>query len=367
MTPLFSPTRRRLLAAAPAAGVIGLAPPALARKPTVPEIAVAAVADGTVPAIGLIHIRDGGLGAPAVFGVRAVGDPTPARAEDRWHIGSNAKSMTASLIARLVDGGRLDWSAPLPVLLPGLPMQDAYRSVTLPDLLSHRAGLPRNSAAGLARMKDDDPRSVPERRLDYVRAALMEAPIGPIASGEGAYSNTGYVIAGVIGERLANQPFESLMQREVFVPLGIGSVAFGGSCQGEIAGHRDGAALYADEGDNPDFLRPAGGLRLTLDDWGRFVLDQMRGSTGQGRLLSRAGYRKLQTPQGDSLNGLGWGLEPAPGGRPMWSHNGSNGRWFGTVAVLPDRGRAALVVASAAGDAVEAVVNRLVVRSLDLA
>lgn len=60
------------------------------------------------------------------------------------------------------------------------------------------------------------------------------------------------------------------------------------------------------------------------------------------------------------------GLEPAPGGKAMWSHDGSNGRWFGIVAVLPDERRAVMVVANAAGAEVERAVNRLVVKTLGL-
>lgn len=369
MSRRFNTTRRRLLALAPAAVAWPLSPPTFAASPesSVAELAIAAVAKGTPPAVGIIEIVDSRLGSPIVFGVRAAGTAEPVGATDRWHIGSNAKSMTATLIARLVERGTLSWSAPLGSMLPDVEMRDEYRGVTLPDLLSHRAGFDRNSAAGLARMPDDDVRAEIERRRDYVAAALLEPPAGPVAAGEGAYSNTGFVVAGAVAEQATGETFEALMRREVFEPLGMETVGFGGTTVGEVAGHREGRPVYGPEGDNPDFLRPAGGLHLSLDDWGRFVLDQMRGHDGGGALLSRDSYRFLHAPQRDSQNGLGWGLEPGPDGRRMWSHNGSNGRWFGTVVVFPDEGRASLVVASAAGEEVERVVNRLVVRSLGLA
>ena len=369
MSRRFNTTRRRLLALAPAAVAWPLASPTFAAstESSVVELAIAAVAEGTPPAVGIIEIVDSRLGPPMVFGVRAAGTAEPVGATDRWHIGSNAKSMTATLIGRLVERGTLSWSAPLGAMLPDVEMRDEYRRVTLPDLLSHRAGFDRNSAAGLARMPDDDVRGEVERRRDYVAAALLEPPSGPVAAGEGAYSNTGFVVAGAVAERATGETFEALMRREVFEPLGMETVGFGGTTVGEVAGHREDRPVYGPDGDNPDFLRPAGGLHLSLDDWGRFVLDQMRGDDGGGALLSRDSYRFLHAPQGDSQNGLGWGLEPGPGGRRMWSHNGSNGRWFGTVVVFPEEGCASLVVASAAGEEVERVVNRLVVRSLGLA
>ena len=97
------------------------------------------------------------------------------------------------------------------------------------------------------------------------------------------------------------------------------------------------------------------------------MLDQMKGQRGEGRLLSKASYELLHAAQPGSQNGLGWGLEPAPGGKPMWSHDGSNGRWFGIVVVLPDERRAVMAVANAAGEEVERTVNKLVVKSLGLA
>lgn len=361
--------RRHLIVRLPllamAMGVAGTAV-ATELRAAILNLASAAVGNGNPPAIGMIEIAGDKLGAPFVTGVKAKGGPERAGADGRWHIGSNAKSMTATMIARLVEQDRLDWDTPLPDLLPGMDMHPAYRRATLPDLLSHRAGFARNSAAGLARMPDDDPRSGGERRSDYIAAALMEPPVGPVGSGPGSYSNTGFVIAGLIAERATGKSFETLMHEELFGPLGLTSVGFGGTPEGEIAGHSGGQPVYGAEGDNPDFLRPAGGLHLSLTDWGTYVLDQMKGQRGEGRLLSKTSYALLHAAQPGSQNGLGWGVEPAPNGKPMWSHDGSNGRWFAIVAVLPDDGRAVMVAANAAGDQVERTVNRLVVRTLGL-
>jgi len=70
-------------------------------------------------------------------------DATPARPADLWRLGSDLKPMTATLIGRLVDEGRLSWAATLGATLPDIAagMQPSYRDVTLVDLLSHQAGL----------------------------------------------------------------------------------------------------------------------------------------------------------------------------------------------------------------------------------
>src|SRR5438552_871577 len=66
-----------------------------------------------LPALaGCIVTRDGMMGL-SVAGVRKYGDPTPVRATDQFHIGSDTKAMTAILIGMLVDDRKLSWTEPL--------------------------------------------------------------------------------------------------------------------------------------------------------------------------------------------------------------------------------------------------------------
>ena len=105
--------------------------------------------EGTkTPGMAALVIRDGRAEPELVAGVRRLGTADPIRAGDRWHLGSDGKAMTATLIARLVEQGALKWDRPLDQMLPSLAghMRPEYRDVTLPDLLSHHAGLPENHA-----------------------------------------------------------------------------------------------------------------------------------------------------------------------------------------------------------------------------
>ena len=216
-------------------------------------------------------------------------DSEPARLDDVWATGSDGKPMTAALIARLVDRGLLRWDAPLPELLPALrpAMRPEYRAVTLAQLLSHRAGLPRDTA-DLAFFASffADPRPLPEQRLAYVDRALREAPVAA-PGGPANYSNTGFVLAGVIAEHVTGRSYEDLMQREVFTPLAMTSARFAPTHDGQPRGHRDGAPstarFTAAEHGNPPMFAPAGAeLHLTLRDWARFCADQLAGARGRG-------------------------------------------------------------------------------------
>lgn len=316
-----------------------------------------ALQDPAIPAMTVLVIRDGKVEGQAVRGVRAVGSPDPARLTDAWHIGSDAKAMTATMIARLVERGVLSWTTPLKTLLPDTPMRPEFQDVTLLELLSHRAGLrdlDDTVDAGLLASAFADTRPLPVQRADFAKLVLNEAPIGP-ARAESSYSNSGYVLAGAIAERATGKPFETLMRQEVFAPLGM-RTSYELAKPGEVLGHLDGKPLTGLKSDNPRLVAPAGEVRLTLADWALFAIDQMAGEQGRGKLLKPATYRLLHTPQGDTSAALGWGVRTWPKGAPtrMLSHSGSNGYWNALIGLLPDLQSGVLVAANSASEGTEA-------------
>lgn len=348
------------------------ATPVRAQELSLPETLAQAMEGRTVPAMGVLVIRDGKVVGQAVRGVRRIGDPAPVAPGDRWNIGSDAKAITATMIARLVERGVLHWDTPLAKMLPELAttMRPEYRDVTLLDLMSHRAGLPENTGdMTFFSTFYTDHRPMPQQRLAYVMRALTEAPVGP-ARGDASYSNTGLILAGVIAERATGKPFEQLMQDEVFKPLGMTSANYDqepGS--GELFGHVDGRVATAEDA-NPQIITPAGGLRLSLADWGKFAVDQLNGETGHGKLLKAASYKVLHTVQGETINGLGWGVLPVIAGRrgPALTHGGSDGNWYAFICLFPGSRNGVLVVANAAesmgGDAAAKAAAKAVILTL---
>lgn len=308
-----------------------------------------ALKDRSIPAMAVMVIRDGQVEAQAVGGVRAKGSPARASLQDSWHIGSDAKAMTATLIARLVENGTLSWSAPLKDMLPLPGMRPEYADVTLEDLLSHRAGLPPNSNEKLIEATRKDRRPLPLLRQEYAQRALSEAPIGPIRT-EARYSNSGFMIAAAIAERATGKSFEALMQEHVFQPLGMQATT-APATQGQLLGHKAGKPLAGSMSDIPPFFAPAGAtMRLSLADWSKFVIDQMAGERGNGKLLSAAGYAHLHAAQGGTSSALGWGVRnnwPAQAPMRILMHAGSNGYWNALVALAPDRDSGVLVAANA--------------------
>lgn len=307
-----------------------------------------AMAGTTTPALGALIIRNGKVDEIAAIGLRRLGQPEQVQIGDAWLIGSCAKPMTTTLIGRLVDHGVLSWTAPLSTMLPDLArtMRPDYRSVTLVQLLSHQSGLPRGDELVGDQLFSDN-RPLPQQRINFMALALKEPPVS-VPGTSAHYSNSGFIAAAAIAERATNVPYEQLMRREVFQPLGISSAVFSQPAEGELSGHREGRSAKATDS-GPGLYNPAGILRLTLQDWARFCLDQMAGAKRKGRLLSPASYHLMQNPLPGIEDALTWGFDTNLGGRkgPVLSHTGTDENWYASVNLFPASGDAILLAANA--------------------
>lgn len=309
-----------------------------------------------LPALGGAIVTGKGLLSCGVVGVRKAGTEVAATLRDEWHLGSDTKAMTATLIAALVEQGRLRWETTIgetfPELSPSMP--EAFKRTNLLELLSHRAGLPANLLWGLI------PRTQTIR--DQRRAALKAASTLKLDSEPGTkyfYSNLGYVIAGAIAERAADASWEELISRILFQPLGMESAGFGGvGTPGQIDqpwGHNaDGRPVKENgpEVDNPPVLGPAGRVHCTLADWAKFIADQLRGARQEKALLRPEAYRILQTPPFGGDYALGWlSVEREWGGGRVLTHTGSNTMNLAVAWLAPRRDFAVLVVTNQGGPA----------------
>jgi CubicO group peptidase (beta-lactamase class C family) len=310
-----------------------------------------------VPALAAAAVTPQGLRYVGAVGVRKWGTETPVEVGDLWHIGSDTKAMTAALAARLVERGALSWQTTPAQVFPELAaeFQPELGQVTLLHLLSHRAGLQANLDWG--RLAGQG--TVQEQRLEAVREGLSRRPESK--PGEAfLYSNLGYVVVGAMIERVAGKPWEDAITAEVFQPLGMRSVGFGGlGTPGQLDqpwGHsRRGHPVDTNgpDVDNPPVLGPAGRVHCTLQDWGRFIADVLRGLRGeQPTLLGPASYRLVLTPAFGGDYSLGWSVtQRSWGGGTVLNHCGCNTMHYANAWVAPQRGFAILVCTNQGEDA----------------
>ena len=308
-----------------------------------------------VPAMAAAAVTSEGIKLVGAVGVRKRGTEVPVGLEDSWHLGSDGKAMTSTLIARLVEAGKLRWDSTLGEVFPELAgqMNPGFQKVTLLELLSHRAGLPANLT--LAEYLGNDVQAL---RLRAVREELAKKPLSTPGS-TFAYSNVGYIIAAaVVVERVTGKPWEQVIGEEVFGPLQMKSAGFGGmGTLGQIdepwPHTADGqpTLLNGPAMDNPPVMGPAGRVHCSIQDWGRFIQDQLRGARGEPALLKPASYQTIQTPPFGGDYALGWTVAQRDwaGGKAL-NHGGDNTMNFANVWVAPGRDFAILVCVNQSGD-----------------
>jgi D-alanyl-D-alanine carboxypeptidase len=148
----------------------------------------------------------------------ATGSPIPADAEVR--VGSASKTFTAVVILQLVDEGRLALDDTVEELLPGvLRSQTADAStITVRHLLQHTSGLPEY--ADLVAADAFAVRDVYRSPRDMLDLAL-ERPVDFAPGERYSYSNTGYLVLGLIAERIVERPLAEQIDERIVAPLGL--------------------------------------------------------------------------------------------------------------------------------------------------
>jgi CubicO group peptidase (beta-lactamase class C family) len=349
--------RRHLLTAAAgmptamlAPGFARAAPPGDAGSSM--TLAAPILQESGAPALaGVVADKDRILGRVAV-GLRHLGAPDPVSLNDLWHIGSNTKAMTSALYGRLVDQKKAAWSATVASLFPDVKLDPAWAATTIENLMSHRAGISDGPlmAAGWLMAAHADTRPLPVQRTDLAARVFGAPPAGK--PGQFEYSNIGFVLAGAAIERITRTSWEDAITQRLFRPLGMASAGFGAPTGDQPWGHQGGPGALTPVdpkglSDNPPALGPAGRVRLSLADYGRFARIFLNEGGGY---LSRATFAHLTTPapgEGRAY-ALGWAVVPAGWGRgPILAHEGSNTLWHAVALIAPARGVAILTACNA--------------------
>jgi CubicO group peptidase (beta-lactamase class C family) len=339
-----------------------------------------------LPAMAAGIVEGNRVAAIAAVGVRCRGHVERITVDDLFHIGSDTKSMTATVAAMLVEEGKLQWtSSPVDVLSKyGISTIDpAWKKVTLEELLAHRAGVQANPDPLALLFVRGFAESPQQERRDVCRAILGKPPAHPPGK-DFLYSNTGLIIAGTMEEAVAGEPWEDLMRHRLFEPLGMTSAGFGPpgmpppktgklksgapspSSVDEPCGHAGNGSAQPPswDADNPACYGPAGTVHVSLRDWAKYASFHLTGERGipfipagaSKPLLSVESIRRLHTPLGGAMDksgaryAMGWGvLKERKSREPVFMHFGSNGFWLAGIALYPARNFAVLVATNQGG------------------
>ena len=326
-----------------------------------------------VPGMVACAFNSAGILGVGAAGVQELGTDRVLRMTNPLHIGSCTKAFTATVVAMLVDGGRLRWDTTLAEALPDAAptMHEAYKRVTVAQLMHHRAGLASFTDGSapefaLTRGLAGDGRA---QRAAFAKAVLSRPP-AHTPGDTFEYSNAGYGVAGAIAERAGNDSWENLVRRLIFEPLRMDASGFGWPATPEDPqrplGHvLEGEALapYPVNGDYrlPAALAPAGDIHASMYDMLAFGVWQLRGLRGQAQFLSEAGFNAIHTP--DRGYAMGWMGGQWDGQRATF-HNGSAGTFFAIMILVPGHDMGVVVMANSgnAEEACEAVMRDMLKR-----
>lgn len=329
-----------------------------------------------LPALFAAVTKGGEIVAAGAVGERALGSGVAVTLEDRIHIGSDGKAITATVAGSLVDDGRLRWESTIGEVLGGkvAGMNPALAAVTLGQLLSHSSGIPGETPEILDIFFNVD-------AFDYAPTALRlrglaawkaNAPVVPDGS-PFQYSNFGYMIAGAMMEEVSGQPWETLVRERVYEPLGLDSAGFGPTATPGLldaaVGHSvdaDGVVeprLWGTWADLPPIVAPAGTNHMNVLDFARWAgWNAGRGLRGPQLVdpatLAYIHAEKVRTPRrpdpppGTPAEGgyaFGWSVEKLDwSDHELLTHNGSNQFNLARI-VVDEEADLAIVVATNIG------------------
>src|SRR5690349_3760715 len=178
------------------------------------QLVAKTLADTAVPSTEIAIVRDGRLVLNNAYGKANEG--LPARPDLPYQIASNSKQFTAMALLLLEDEGKLSLDDPVSKYIPGITEGDR---ITIRQLLAHESGLQDFWPQDYSFIDMERP-TTPQHIVDKWAKKPLDFQPGT----RWQYSNTGYVVAGMIAEKVSGEPLLTYLHRKIFDPLGMTSV-----------------------------------------------------------------------------------------------------------------------------------------------
>ncbi|MBI0474689.1 class A beta-lactamase-related serine hydrolase [Sphingomonas sp. MA1305] len=324
------------------AALVAAPAPALAQALTpdesakIEKIVADTLRDTGVPSASVAVVRDGRIVLAKAYGKQSETAGT-ADPKAMYQIASISKQFTAAAILLLEDEGKLKLDDPVSKYVSGVTEGDR---ITIRQLLSHTSGLrdywPQDysfKAMATPVTPGEIVRRWGSERLDFRPGAQWQ------------YSNTGYVVAGMIVEKVSGQPLLAFLQQHVFAPLGIRAID---QDKAVGPGFPQGYKRYAlgpvrvETPAAPGWLYAAGELAMSAENLAKWDVARINRS-----LLPADDWQAQETEvKLNDGSGTGYGLGVDVGvrdGRPIVEHGGEAVGFLSENIVYP-KDRAAIVV-----------------------
>jgi CubicO group peptidase (beta-lactamase class C family) len=298
------------------------------------------------PGCALLIRSQGQVKLASGYGVRDLRSQATIDTSTDFRLASLTKQFTAMAVMLLVHDGRLSYDATLGELLPGFP--GYAQRITVRHLLTHTSGIADYEEL-MQTHGAQAPYSPTQQIQDHEVLALLRTQAAPmfVAGDRWAYSNSGYVLLGLIVARVSGQPFGDYLNERIFRPLGMRHTVLFQAGQNSVSrrafGHvRSGDRFVVSDQSSTSATQGDGGIYSNIDDLARWdaALEEhallpasaMQAALTPVTLEQGREARWPELPDEDNLApgqpvayGFGWFLDPYMGHDRMWHFGTTEG------------------------------------------
>lgn len=296
----------------------------------------------------------------------------PASANTIFQIGSCTKAFTSALLGVLAKEGKLDFDEKVSAYIPGLRLynDELNNYLTVRDLACHRSGLPRHDMAWYLN---------PTTRDSFVQRMAHFEPSAGLRQ-QWQYNNFGFLLQGVIAEKLSGKSWEDNIRERFFQPLGMKTAMFdiwNAQANADVA-----KGYYEKDGDirHMDYYRiegmgPAGSINASASEMANWLIAWINGGKFNGQEILPATYLSeamsgqmamgggMPDPENPNIYfrnyGLGWMLSSYYGHYRV-EHGGNINGFSANVCFFPADSIGIVVLVNQNGSQVNAVVRNLI-------
>ena len=290
----------------------------------------AGLGSNNAPGAAVLVVKDGRVLFERGYGVTDLDSPAKIGPRTNFRLASLTKQFTAMSIMLLVHDGRLHYDDRLTGIFPGFP--EYGKAITVRNLLNH--------TSGLEDYEDLMPLSDPALPVEQIQIQdsgvldLLELQKGTkfTPGSKWAYSNSGYVLLGLIVQKVSGKPFPAFLHDRIFMPLGMTNTvayvrgkdelsnrAFGYSLEGGRWKKTDQSPTSATLGD--------GGIYSSIEDlakWDRALRhNKLLSELEMEPALAPVKVGEGEVTQPDAspaAYGFGWFVNPYKGHRRIWHY-----------------------------------------------
>ena len=299
------------------------------------------VQDQLIPGAAVAVVYQGEIVYAKGFGWRDVENKLPVTTDTLFHIGSTNKSMTAMLVATLVDEGLFTWDTPIVEVYPAFTLSGATDTVTFRHLLSMSSGISADSEDDF-----DVDYGTAEELFDFVQDIDLLAPPGETFS----YSNISASLAGYLAVLMANdnagslyEGYADLLTERVLRPVGMETAVV--SLDDALKNPNYGKSYILSrnqwvEAEPADFVgdpfAPSGIVKASVMEMAFYIQTHLNQGTAPNgnQVVSAENMKVLWEPQLENY-ALGWDVSPYNGVEVI-SHEGAFDSYLSIIGFVPE-------------------------------